>query len=53
MKTLTMQPIRYDARQVALIFDFANYLRKENDPPITLSSLGLAKAGRGYVWHPR
>jgi hypothetical protein len=53
MKTPAMKPIRYDLCQVAMIFYFANCLRKENDPPITLSSLELAKHGREYVWNPR
>jgi hypothetical protein len=48
-----MKPIHYDLCQVAMIFYFANCLRKANDPPITLASLELVKQGRGYTWNQR
>lgn len=51
MKT-TMKPIRYNARQVALMLEFARQLSK-NGRALTFRSLGLENDGEGFVWNPR
>lgn len=51
MTTFTMKPIRYDARQVALMLEIARHF--SHGRALNFRSLGLEKDGEGYVWNPR
>jgi hypothetical protein len=52
MTTFTMKPIRYNARQVALMLEMARHLSK-NGRALNFKSLGLERDGEGFVWIPR
>jgi hypothetical protein len=46
----TFQPIRYDARQVRLMLEFARQL---SGRAVNFKSLGLKRDGEEFIWLPR